>query len=130
MSKTPLIALAAAASAILAVTAMTAQTSNAGSGVRDAVSCELVVGRKGNTLKISGLVHARAATTGSYRLTVTRSGAGGDADIMQSGTFDIEREGEAALGTVMLDAAGSYVAQLEVSTAGGSVRCERAGDSL
>jgi len=69
------------------------------------LSCEIAVskGRYGQTYEAR--VHADSAVSGSYRLSLSKSGAGGSAMISQSGDFalgagDSETVGQATFGGV------------------------------
>ncbi|MDJ0825917.1 MAG: curli-like amyloid fiber formation chaperone CsgH [Rhodobacter sp.] len=63
-----------------------------------ALSCEIAVskGRYGHTYE--GVVHADAAASGSYALTITKRGGGNSAMISQSGEFRVRAGQSETLG--------------------------------
>lgn len=95
------------------------------------VRCDIQVSGRGGGVTLEGVVYAKTAVEGSYRLRVTQSGGSGSSNINQGGDFNAGPGGAVSLGTVTLGGSGAYVARLEVSWGGGHTVCsERVGGSL
>jgi hypothetical protein len=115
--------------AALAVTGIGAV--NAGQGSAGPVRCEIQVSEHGSGVSLEGVVYAKSAVEGSYRLRVSKAGGSGSSDIDQSGDFSAGPGAAASLGNVTLGGDGSYVARLRVTVDGRSVECtERVGGML
>ncbi|MDJ0627364.1 MAG: curli-like amyloid fiber formation chaperone CsgH [Rhodobacter sp.] len=97
MTRTGNLVLAAAATALSAI-GLAAGSNAHSSGGELPLSCEIAVskGRYGHTYE--GVVHAGAAVTGSYELSITKRGSGGRAMISQSGDFRVAAGGSETLG--------------------------------
>jgi hypothetical protein len=104
----------------------------AGPTASQPLRCEIQVQEHGTSVALQGVVFAKTAVEGSYRLRVTKSGGAGSSDINQSGDFSAGPGEPGRLGTVTLGGdAGSYVAKLTVTWHGGSIECtERVGGTL
>jgi hypothetical protein len=85
--------------------------------------CELRVTESGDRVVLEGVVVAKTAVEGSYRMQVSRAGAAGSSDINQGGDFSATPGAPSTLGTVTLDSGGSYSAKLKVTWTGGSIEC-------
>jgi hypothetical protein len=96
------------------------------------IRCEIQVKEYGSSVALEGVVFARSAAVGSYRLRVSKTGGGGSSDISQSGEFSAGPGEPSTLGSVTLGGdGGSYVARLTVTWDGGSIECtERVGGTL
>lgn len=98
-----------------------------------ALDCEIRVSDAGGMVTLEGMVYAKRAVSGSYKLEVFQGGDSGTSVINQGGSFSAGPGGASSLGVVTLGSDGrtSYVAKLKVNWNGGSAKCiERAGGSL
>lgn len=99
----------------------------------NAVDCEIRVTDSGGMVTLEGMVYAKRAVSGSYRLEVFQGGDSGTSVINQGGSFSAGPGDANSLGIVTLgsDGRSTYVAKLKVNWNGGSAKCvERAGGSL
>lgn len=89
----------------------------------DALWCDISVRRTPNGVRITPLVRAAHALSGEYSLVITKSGAGGSADISQGGPFDVERGIKQALGSseISLERGSRFRAVLKVRADGHEV---------
>ena len=93
----------------------TGQAGAASSGP-DPLRCELVLDTAGGATTIQGRVDADRPVSGSYRLSITSSAAGGGARIEQSGDFEARPGAPAILGETRLGGSpAQYRAELELS---------------
>jgi hypothetical protein len=106
-----------------------------GTGSADAGSqplrCELRVTESGNRVVLEGVVVAKTAVEGSYRLRVSQAGGAGSSDIDQGGDFSAGPGAPSTLGTITLASGGSYNAKLKLTWTGGVIECsERVRSAL
>lgn len=88
------------------------------------VRCELILDETRGATTIEGRVSADRPVSGSYRLSITSSGAGGQASISQSGDFQAGPDRAAVLGTTTLAGTPArHRAELELTLPGESLRC-------
>jgi hypothetical protein len=87
--------------------------------------CEIEVNQAAGGLELQALVSTTRDTSGSYRLTVAKSGGGGSANISQSGGFDVRGGAPRVLSSVSLGGDGRYTARLSVTADGRTVECAR-----
>ena len=64
---------------------------SAAPAARADATCEILVVRTGNGVRITPVVRADGSTHGEYSLVVTKTGASGSSDISQGGPFDAAR---------------------------------------
>ena len=98
---------------------------NAGADASSPVRCEINAKRSGNSTTLDGVVTAKRGIKGSYRLSITKSGGGGQSDIDQSGLFSAAPGAAATVGTVTLGGPGSFVAILTITGDGKTTDCSR-----
>lgn len=94
--------------------------------------CEIRASTDGGMIGLEGVVHADAATGGTYQFRVTGAGRSGGSNIVQGGSFQVDPDEPAILGRVMLGGnGGAFDASLAVSSDGTTVTCaERVGDAI
>jgi hypothetical protein len=85
--------------------------------------CELRVTESGDRVVLEGVVVAKTAIEGSYRLRVSQAGGAGSSDIDQGGDFSASPGAPSTLGSVTLAGGGSYYAKLKVTWTGGAIEC-------
>jgi hypothetical protein len=101
-----------------------------GQGMAKPLRCELRVTESGHGVVLEGIVVAKTAIEGAYRLRVSQAGGAGSSDIHQSGDFSAGPGAPSTLATITLGR-GSYSAQLRVTWTGGSIECsEHVGGAL
>ena len=118
------------AAAVLPVALAAGVIATAGTGAPavagDATRCEIAVSKRGGMTALEGVVYAQKGLAGTYRLSVTATGAGGGSDIDQSGDFSAGAGQSASLGVVSLGGtAQTYRAELTVKWSGGSTSCSK-----
>jgi hypothetical protein len=91
-------------------------------GMAKPLRCELRVTESGHGVVLEGIVVAKPAIEGAYRLRVSQAGGAGSSDIHQSGDFSAGPGAPSTLATITLGR-GSYSAQLRVTWTGGSIEC-------
>lgn len=111
----------AAALGLMAAGVGSSETAKAGGSL----TCAIEVGQFGGGLELQVLISAPRDTTGSYRLSVTKSGGGGSADINQSGGFELQGGQPRVVSSVSLGGQGAYTARLSVTADGRTVDCSR-----
>lgn len=95
------------------------------------LTCEIEVNRAAGGVELQALVSAMRDTSGSYRLSVAKSGGGGSASINQSGGFELRGGAPRVVSSVNLGGDGRYTARLSVTADGRTVECtRRVGGSL
>jgi curli production assembly/transport CsgH protein len=122
MSKTWL-ALSLAPLALAAVAAFgSAPTPHATSGAR----CEVRMTKIPEGLEIAGVMHGRPGATGSYQLRLAKSGAGGDSQVSQGGTYTISADSQTTVSESDFNPAPGdvYRVSMTATGAGGSVHCD------
>lgn len=87
--------------------------------------CKIEVTQAAGGVELEALVSALRDTSGSYRLSVAKSGGGGSANINQSGGFDVKGGAPRVVSTVGLGGDGRYTARLSVTAEGRTVECTR-----
>lgn len=125
-----LLGLGAAATAVgIASGAIGATTPAGASGP---LQCEIKAIPSGRMLTLQGVVHADAATGGSYTFRVTSAGGSGNTNIRQGGNFQASPGSPAALGQVMLGNTGAvYNAELQIKAYGKTYKCtEKVGGNI
>lgn len=126
---TKYIVLAALAASGIGVAALSA--AEAGSDVSSPVRCEIRASRSGSTITLEGMVFAKRAIEGSYRMSVRKSDGAGQSDIKQSGAFNASPGAAATIGMVTLGGEGTYAATLRIAAEGSTTECvQRAGGAL
>lgn len=87
---------------------------------RAPASCEIIVDRTGQGVRITPVIHADSAMSGGYSLVVTKSGASGSSDISQGGPFDAARGERVKLSTseVSLERGARFRAVLTITEDG------------
>jgi hypothetical protein len=89
--------------------------------------CEIRVDDRGESVVLEGFVFARAPISGSYQMRVSQNGAGGRAEITQSGEFNVRTGSASSLGIISLsNDHGSYVARLRIHWDSGAADCSEA----
>ena len=94
-----------------------------GAGASETPRCEISIEKDNGSVALEGRVVADPPLSGSYRLRVSKTGGGGSAEIVQSGTFSLTSDTSASLGLVSLSA-GNYLAELKVEWKGGTTDCK------
>ncbi len=89
------------------------------------LTCDIEVNQAASGVELQALVSALRDTSGSYRLSVAKSGGGGSANINQSGGFDVRGGAPRVVSTVSLGGDGRYSARLSVTAEGRTVECTR-----
>jgi hypothetical protein len=91
------------------------------------VRCELRADASGNVTQLSVIAKASSAISGNYRLTITKRGYSGSADIDQAGGFAIVPGAASTLSqiSVNLEPGSAFDAKLTVSWPGGTTSCSR-----
>jgi hypothetical protein len=74
-----------------------------------------------NGVLIQALVRADRALDGEYELVISKSGGGGSSEVTQGGPFSAAAGETVRLGSMELDAGGSYRALLVLSDGSGEV---------
>jgi len=123
MSKTWL-ALSLAPLALAAAAAFgSAPTPQATSQTR----CEVRLTKIPEGLEIAGVVHGRPGASGSYQLRLAKSGAGGDSQVSQGGTYTISAGSETTVSQSDFNPAPGDVYRVSMTATGaaGSVHCGR-----
>lgn len=87
---------------------------------RAPASCEIIVDRTGQGVRITPVIHADSAMSGGYSLVVTKTGASGSSDISQGGPFDAARGERVKLSTseVSLERGARFRAVLTITEDG------------
>ncbi|MFC0239164.1 curli-like amyloid fiber formation chaperone CsgH [Rhodopseudomonas telluris] len=90
-----------------------------------AIACDIRTTTEDGLLRIEAIATAAKPTTGTYRLVVTKSSATGISENHQSGSFELNSDGETVLTTIILDgsARGHYRASLIVESGLGRISC-------
>jgi hypothetical protein len=118
---------ALAALGVVAAGAGSSESANAATPL----ACEIEVNRAAGGVELQALVATTRDTSGSYRLSVAKSGGGGSANINQSGGFEVRGGAPRVVSSVNLGGDGRYVAHLWVTAGGRTVECtRRVGGSL
>ncbi len=87
---------------------------------RAPASCEIIVDRTGQGIRITPVIHADHAMNGGYSLVITKTGASGSSDISQGGPFDAARGERVKLSTseVSLERGARFRAVLTITEGG------------
>ena len=101
-------------------------TSASGSSLRP-MTCGLRAQPAGAGLDLMATASASQAASGSYRLTVTKRGEAGGANVEQSGNFSVGAGGTSSLSTISMsmERGATYDAVLTVRSQSGQVTCSR-----
>jgi hypothetical protein len=89
------------------------------------LTCEIEVHQAAGGVELQALVSTTRDTSGSYRLSVAKSGGGGSANIKQSGGFDVRGGNSRVVSSVILGGDGRYTARLSLTAEGRTVECAR-----
>jgi len=89
--------------------------------------CDIEVVSTPQGTRLRPIARAAADLSGSYRLNVETTGAGGGSSVSQGGDFSLHAGQEQVLGSVSLGHADGtrLVARMDLSWAGGSTHCVR-----
>ena len=92
------------------------------------VTCALRARPSGTGVDLTAVATSSVATSGSYRLVVTKRGEAGGSDIEQAGGFAVAAGETSTLSTISmtLEPGAAYDARLTVLTGAGRSSCSRA----
>lgn len=98
-----------------------------------AITCSVHGLSQGRSTTFQGQIAGTSALSGTYRLTVIKSGRGGRSRIAQAGTFSLEAGGSVLVGsmTLNLELGSEIDARLDVTADGQRFTCQSmTGDQL
>lgn len=88
-------------------------------------ACEIRAIETPSGVRLESVVYGAPGETGSYRMTMARSGSGGSSEVRQGGDFTIEENGEAVVSVTEMNrgAFDGIHAHMDVENGYGSYAC-------